>query len=119
MKITKTLIACDKYFPGDKEVRNIYRVTIANRGQRISFKFGDSIVNTREGKELENDSILSCAKADYFTTKENYPTFENFADDFGYDRDSREAEKIYKNCLKQAGKLHRVFTPEEIEKLPD
>jgi len=119
MKITKKLVGCDYYFPGDKEVRNIYRVTIANRGQRASFKFGDSIANTQEHKSLDDDSILACVKADYFNTKEYYPTFEDFADSFGYGKDSREAEKIYKHCLKQAEKLHRVFTQEDIEKLPD
>lgn len=119
MKITKTLLTCDKYFPGDKEIRNIYRVTITNRGQRASFKFGDSIVNTQERKVLDDYSVLACVKADYYNTKEYYPTFEDFAGEFGYDRDSRQAEKIYKQCLKQAERLHRVFTQEEIEKLPD
>lgn len=119
MKITKTLLTCDKYFPGDKEIRNIYRVTIANRGQRISFKFGDSIANTQEHKALDDYSILACVKSDYYTDEKRFPTFKDFADEFGYDRDSREAEKTYKRCLKQAEKLHRVFTPEEVEKLPD
>lgn len=119
MKITKTLLTCDYYFLGDKETRNIYRVTIANRGKRISFKFGDSIVNTREHKPLDDYSVLACVKGDYFSTKEYYPTFEDFADSFGYDKDSRQAEKVYKQCLKQAEKLHRVFTDKEVEKLPD
>ena len=119
MRLTIKLLKCDYYFPGDKEVRNIYRVTITNRGQQASFKFGDSIANTQEHKPLTIDSILTCVKGDYFSTKEQYPTFEDFADGFGYERDSRLAEKIYKRCLKQAEKLHRVFTQEEIEKLPD
>lgn len=119
MKITKTLLTCDKYFPDDKESRNIYRVTISNRGKRISFRFGDSINSTREGKELDDDSILGCVKGDYYCTKEYYLTFEDFADGFGYDRDSRKAEKTYKQCLKQGENLHRVFTQEDIEKLPD
>ena len=119
MKITKTLWACDKYFPDDKEARNIYQVTITNRGKRASFRFGDSINNTRERKQLDDYSVLACVKSEYTCSKEQYPTFEDFADSFGYDRDSRQAEKIYKRCLKQAERLHRVFTQEEIEKLPD
>lgn len=119
MEITKTLLKCDKYFPDDKEARNIYRITIVNNGKRVSFKFGDSIANTQEHKPLDDYSVLACVKGDYFITKEYYSTFEDFADEFGYARDSRQAEKIYKQCLKQAEKLHKVFTQEEIEKLPD
>lgn len=119
MKITTTLLTCDKYFPDDKEARNIYKVTITNRDKRTSFKFGDSINNTQEHKPLDDYSILACVKSDYYSGQEYYPTFEDFADGFGYDRDSRQAEKTYKQCLKQAKKLHRVFTQEEIEKLPD
>ena len=119
MKLTKKLLKCDYYFDGDKEVRNIYRVTITNRGQQTSFKFGDSIANTQEGKELDDYSVLACVKGDYYNTKENYPTFQDFASEFGYDIDSRQAERVYKKCLKQARKLHLVFTQEEIEKLSD
>lgn len=119
MKLTKTLLTCDKYFPRDKEARNIYRITITNKDKRASFTFGDSIANTREHKPLDDDSVLACVKGDYYNTKEYYPTFKDFADGFGYERDSRQAEKVYKQCLRQAKKLHRVFTQEEIEKLPD
>lgn len=119
MKLTKKLLRCDYYFDGDKEVRNIYRVTITNRGRQASFKFGDSIANTQNGGTLDDYSVLACVKGDYYYTKERFPTFEDFASEFGYDVDSRQQEKLYKRCLKQAEKLHRVFTPEEIEKLPD
>lgn len=119
MKLTKKLLKTDYYFDGDKEVRNIYRITITNRGKRTSFTFGDSIANTQKGKALDDYSVLACVKGDYFNTKEYYPTFEDFANEFDYSTDSRQGEKVYKQCLKQAEKLHQVFTQEEIEKLPD
>ena len=74
MKLTKKLIKCDYYFPGDKEIRNIYRVTITNNGKRASFTFGDRIANTQERKTLDDYSILACVKGDYYNTEKNYPT---------------------------------------------
>lgn len=35
----------------------------------------------------------------------DYPTFEDWARDFGYDEDSRKAEKIYQQCLNDAAVL--------------
>lgn len=35
----------------------------------------------------------------------DYPTFEDWARDFGYDEDSRKAEKIYRQCLNDAAVL--------------
>ena len=115
MKITKTLRKKGLYFQDDKEVRNIYRVTITNNGNKCCFSFGDSIANTEKGETPTDYDILACVKSDYYTTKDNYPTFEDFANEFGYDIDSRKGERIYKSCLAQAERLQRVFTPQEIE----
>ena len=38
----------------------------------------------------------------------DYPTFEDWASNFGYDEDSREAEKAYKACLETALKLRQL-----------
>lgn len=38
-----------------------------------------------------------------------YPLFEDWAPDFGYDPDSREAEKIYRECLKNALALRQLI----------
>ena len=119
MKIKKTLVKRDYYIKGDTEVRNIYRVTITKDKKRISFSFGDSIANTQEGRKLDNYSILACCKLDYYSAKEYYPTFEDFANSFGYDIEDKKNQKIYKECIKQADKLHKIFTLEDIEKLPD
>lgn len=39
----------------------------------------------------------------------NYARFEDWASDFGYDTDSREAEKTYKACLDIALQVRAVF----------
>lgn len=43
--------------------------------------------------------------------------FEDFANEMGYDPDSRKAEKIYKEIQKQAKKINRIFSKEEQEEL--
>jgi len=47
----------------------------------------------------------------------NHDSFESWAGDFGYDTDSREAEKIYQACLKIALKVNRMFSTGELEQL--
>lgn len=42
--------------------------------------------------------VLACLMIDYSVI--NHPNFESWADEFGYDKDSREAEKIYNECRK-------------------
>lgn len=53
--------------------------------------------------------------SDYYYTKENYPTYKDFASEFGYGEDSIKGLKIYKLCLVQGGKLHKLFTDKDIE----
>ena len=52
-------------------------------------------------------SILTCIRMDYATPD----TFEEFCMEFGYDEDSRKAEKVFGLCKIKAAKLHKVFAP--------
>lgn len=47
------------------------------------------------------------------------PTFEDWASDLGYDRDSRKAEAIYRECLRVALALRNGFTADEWQRLQD
>ena len=51
--------------------------------------------------------ILSCVQLEVRVI--DYPFFETWADEFGYDRDSREAESIYNECRKTAFELQSVL----------
>ncbi len=64
-----------------------------------------------EVKEPDLYSVLACLQ------KYDVGTFENFCDDFGYDNDSRTAEKTYKAVLKEWGAMERLFNNEELELL--
>lgn len=58
-------------------------------------------------------AILSCLDLLYSDS------FEEFCNEFGYDTDSRKAEKTYNAMLEQDRNLRRLFTLEELEKLED
>ena len=49
----------------------------------------------------------------------DYPTFEEWADTFGYDCDSRSAEKTYRDCLEIALKMRAIFGEADLTKLRD
>jgi hypothetical protein len=55
--------------------------------------------------------ILACL------TKYDPGTFEDFCSDYGYNEDSRTAERIYFAVQKEYNQLARLFTPEQMEEL--
>lgn len=57
--------------------------------------------------------ILSCLQLD--CSVRNYTLFEDWADEYDYDRDSREAERIYNACLKTYRELRQCLGRELFE----
>lgn len=51
--------------------------------------------------------ILNCLVMDADVL--NYPTYEEWGLEFGYDEDSRKGEKIYRDCIQNALKLRNLF----------
>jgi hypothetical protein len=58
--------------------------------------------------------VLHCLVSDASVL--DYSCFEEWASDFGYDADSREAERVYKECLALALKLRQLI---DIDKARD
>lgn len=87
--------------------------TITRKGGELSKKnFGEGI----QAKEINHPSaydVLTCLQ------KYDPYTFENFCSDFGYDEDSRKAEKIYKSVCEEWENVSKLFTPEELEQLQE
>jgi hypothetical protein len=54
-------------------------------------------------------SIIACL------TKYNPETFEDFCSEFGYDEDSKKAEKIYDTVLEEWNAVQALFSDEELE----
>lgn len=122
LKKTKTTLKIeyfitDRYFVGDKEVRNIYKCVLKNKRGQYTFKFGDSVYNTIENIEPTEYDVLSCM------IKYDVGTFENFISDLGYSIDTKEdynnACKTYNAVCREYNALCRLFTPEELEELEE
>jgi hypothetical protein len=141
-EITIRVVGEDKFFDDDKEDRLILRVSIRRNEKAINFRFGMSIRDTTifsalhvpvkiigggwidnhvqlatEKKKIKNGllySILACIRSDYICPD----TFGNFCHEFGYDTDSRKAEKTFFSLQEQSKKLQTIFTAEEIESFP-
>lgn len=101
------------YFAGDKEERNIYTFTLRNKTTKKSYKakFGDSIHNTYSGNEPNNYDILACLNP------YDFRDFEEFCSNFGYNEDSRQAEKAYKAVCKEYAGLTRVLNEDQRNQL--
>jgi hypothetical protein len=57
--------------------------------------------------------VLACIQ------KSDVGTFEDFCGDFGYDSDSRTAERTYQAVVEEWRKVRAFFTADEIEKLQE
>ena len=75
-------------------------------------------------RKVKNDLAKLKAKAvpneyDVLACLEKYDpgTFEDFCSEFGYDEDSRTAEKIYIAVINEYKNLTRIFTEEQMEEL--
>jgi hypothetical protein len=60
--------------------------------------------------------VLYCLVLDAQASDE---LFETWADNFGYDQDSRKAEAMYNECRKIAYEMRKVFTPAQIDHIAE
>ena len=141
----------DKYFPDDKEQRDIYECELIKGGRSYKFTFGQSIncsgefilldarlkakfnrnfaskqeieklrlslTDKRNVKANKNYSIPTAYDVLTSLTKYDPGTFENFCSEFGYDTDSRKAEKTYEAVKVEYYNVSRLFTESELEKI--
>lgn len=90
---------CRKF--SDKEQRNIAEV-----GRRLALGGSPNGMRVKLTPPVAA-SVLHCLCSD--ADAENHDTFEEWASEFGYDPDSRSAEKTYQACLENARKLRRAL----------
>ena len=128
----------------EKEKRNWYDVTITTPRGKMSYVFWDSINNTeisqmtleeyvekklkrryerkkaeRELKKLKAEAVPSEYNVLACLEKYDVGTFEDFCSEFGYDEDSRTAERIYIAVIKEYKDLTRIFTEKQMEELSE
>lgn len=80
--------------------------TIEYKGNSMEIPFYKG--SGHNGSEPELEEVLNCLFSDAYSVL-NASDFEDWANELGYDTDSRQAEKIYKECLKIAEQLENVF----------
>lgn len=90
-----------RHFPEDKVARHIFKMKISRRGKSYTFEFGQSIANGAEEPDMY--SVLACL------TKSDPEDFEWFCKNYGYDTDSRTAERTYKAVCKEWAAVERLF----------
>ena len=90
-----------KHFENDTHERHIFRMKLVRNKKQYTFEFGQSIVAGRKNPTMYD--VLTCL------TKYDPETFENFCDEYGYDQDSRSAERTYKAVVKEWQNVERLF----------
>lgn len=80
--------------------------TIEYKGKSMTVPFYKG--SGHHGAKPELEEVLNCLFSDAYSVI-NTNDFEDWANDFGYDTDSRQAEKIYKQCVKIGNQLTDLF----------
>lgn len=96
-----------KVAPWDNMNDRHNRVTVKNNetGKKTSFDFWGSVYEPRLETDYSLLNAFYCFVSDGLSAVDG---FENFCSEFGYDTDSRRAEKIFKACKRSEEKLFRV-----------
>lgn len=81
---------------------------------------GESVIGPRRGPEIHPDSaeVFGCMCDDAQSVLDS-GSFEDWAANYGYDTDSRHAEKIYSTCRDSAVKLVAALGSETLAKAAD
>lgn len=81
---------------------NGYNCTLRYKGRQYTFDFWQGSAITEEPTAA---GCLECLLSDASVSDD----FEDFCGEFGYDTDSRKAERTHKACLKVREKLERLL----------
>jgi hypothetical protein len=88
-----------------------YSIRLKNSRHCYDFHFWDSIENAEKkpfSKKPTEYDVLSCLNP----LQEN--DFDEFCNAFGYDNDSRQAEKIFNACVEQDRNLRKLWSIDEL-----
>lgn len=97
-------IGHQRFFPDDKESRDVYEITLQRGSYTMIFRFGQAIARS-DGKGRKPPTlydVLACI------TKHDPGTFEEFCSDFGGDTDSRKNLDTYLAVQKEYNDFQRL-----------
>lgn len=89
---------------GDYMTRH-FKCLLKRQGKRMTVYFSQGCAHEREPSVSD---VLDCLASDSASI-ETARSFEDWASDYGYDAESRKAEKIFKVCERQAEKLKQFL----------
>jgi hypothetical protein len=101
----------NKACEGMPENWNNHRVYLSKNGRRCSFEFWASIANPEVRSPSDLRGAFECFLSDATAGEQS---FEEFCRDFGYDTDSRNAERVHKACVRSAVKARRLLNGDDI-----
>lgn len=81
-----------------------YMVTLKLGRKRMTVPFYMGSAHTNEPSACD---VISCLISD--STAAGYESFEEWASDYGYDTDSREAERTFKTCVGIGRRLRKFL----------
>jgi hypothetical protein len=96
---------------GSENMKN-YRCILKRKGKQMTVPFSTGLGWTREPSA---EDVLDCLSSDAGGIENSAGIFEDWCAEYGYDSDSRKAEKIFKTCERQADKL-KAFLGEDVYK---
>lgn len=90
-----------------------YRMPFPSLTQAEKMQANKELASKKKNAVPSVYDVLACL------TKSDPGTFEDFCSNFGYDEDSRTAERIYFAVQKEYTQLTRIFTPGQMEELAE
>jgi hypothetical protein len=111
------------YPGGTQYVQDDYKVTLMNpaNGLHMDIDYhvgtGHRIYYGEGNKEFlrVHPSLFAVLYCIYMDTHSTDRCFENWADELGYDGDSRRAEAIYNSCKQEAEDWHTTFPGHDLQ----
>lgn len=102
---------------GDRWQHHLWSIRLRNdaNGREMRTKFRQGMAH-KQAPTL--DEVMEALVTDARTVQDA-STFEEWANDLGYDEDSRKAERIFKACRKVERDLRAFLGDEEFERVMD
>lgn len=101
---------------GTRENWNHHAVTVTNTAtqKRTTFDFWASLASPEVRSRSDLLGAFRCFLGDAISGMQS---FDDFCSEFGYDTDSRKAEKTWRACVASAKKAERLLDSEDIYEL--
>lgn len=91
-----------------------WKVTFRVNGRQMTTYFSQGSAHTSEPTA---EDVLDCLASDAASIENANGDFESWASEFGYDTDSRKAERTFLACQKNAQKLENLLSRDSFEQL--